>query len=64
MFEFYVEKATDESGAHMVHRATCSSLPATEELYYLGVRSTTTVPLSEAANLFSKSTPCPCCMAA
>lgn len=62
MFEFYVEKATGAEGEHVVHRSSCSALPSTDEMYYLGVRSTTEAPLKEAANLFSKSVPCPACM--
>jgi hypothetical protein len=63
MFEFFVEKDAIESGEHIVHRSTCSSLPEKDTLYYLGVRSTTEVPLQEAANWFSRSAPCPECMA-
>ena len=62
MYEFYVEHNANESGAHVVHMACCSSLPAKDTLYYLGVRSTTAAPLKEAANWFSKSAPCPECM--
>ncbi len=62
MEEFYVEKKANESGAHVVHRESCSSLPAKDELRWLGVRSNTTAPLNEAANWFSKSAPCPKCI--
>ena len=63
MFEFYVEKNADETGKHIVHRSTCPSLPAKDMLYHLGVRSTTSVPLQEAANMYSSSAPCPECIA-
>jgi hypothetical protein len=62
MFEFFVEKDAKESGAHVVHRSTCSSLPEKDDMHYLGVRSNTEAPLKEAANWFSKSAPCPDCM--
>lgn len=63
MFEFYAEKDANETGAHIVHRETCSSLPSKDTLYYIGVRSTIEAPLKEAANWFSSSAPCPVCMA-
>lgn len=63
MDEFFVEKKADESGAHMVHTAVCPSLPEKDALHIIGVRSGTEVPLKEAANWFSKSTPCPNCIA-
>jgi hypothetical protein len=63
MFEFYAEKNANEMGEHIVHRETCPSLPAKESLHYIGVRSNTTAPLNEAANWYSKSAPCPVCIA-
>lgn len=62
MYEFYVEKSVNESGEHIVHKEICSSLPAKDKLYYIGVRSNTAAPLKEAANWFSTSTPCPKCI--
>jgi hypothetical protein len=62
MFEFYAEKDANEMGEHIVHRETCSSLPAKDTMHYIGVRSNTEAPLNEAANWFSKSAPCPDCM--
>jgi hypothetical protein len=62
MREFYVEKGANESGEHIVHTAECSSLPAKDQMHYIGVRSNTEAPLKEAANWFSKSTPCPECI--
>jgi hypothetical protein len=63
MHEYYVEKGANETGEHIVHLASCSSLPAKDNLYYIGVRSTSAAPLKEAANWFSKSTLCPECIA-
>ena len=63
MDEFYVEISVNESGAHLVHKECCPSLPAKDELRWLGVRSNTTAPLKEAANWFAKSAPCPVCIA-
>ena len=63
MFEFYAEKSANEMGEHIVHRASCSSLPAIDKLLYIGVRSNTAAPLKETANWLSKSAPCPECIA-
>jgi len=62
MDEFFVEKRADETGAHVVHRDGCPSLPAKDEVHLIGVRSNTAAPLKEAANWFSKSAPCPECI--
>ena len=62
MDEFYVEKSANQSGEHIVHTDCCPSLPAKEELYYIGVRSNTAAPLKEAANWFSSSAACPKCI--
>ena len=64
MDEFYVETRVNEAGAHIVHKECCPSLPAKDELRWLGVRSNTAAPLKEAANWFSKSAPCPECIPA
>lgn len=62
MDEFFVEKRANDSGEHIVHKECCPTLPARDELRWIGVRSTTAVPLQEAADFFSKSAPCPDCM--
>lgn len=33
---YYVEKGTNESGDHLNHSSTCSSLPAEETMHYVG----------------------------
>jgi len=63
MDEYFAEKRENENGEHIVHKECCPSLPAKDELRWIGVRSTTAVPLKEAADFFSKSAPCPECMA-
>lgn len=63
MDEFFVEKMADETGAHMVHTGVCEALPAKDDVHLIGVRSNSAAPLKEAANWFSKSTPCPKCIA-
>ena len=63
MFEFFVEKSANAAGEHVVHRSSCSALPAIDELYYIGVRSTVEVPLKEAENMYSKAAHCPECIA-
>ena len=62
MDEFFVEKSVNEDGAHVVHTGCCPSLPARDELQYIGVRSNTEAPLKEAANWYSASAPCPECI--
>lgn len=64
MYEYYVERLANETGNHVVHRSSCSALPAIGELHYIGVRSNIAAPLNEAANWFSTSTPCPDCIPA
>lgn len=63
MDEYFVEKRITERGEHIVHKDSCPSLPEKNELLWIGVRSTTKVPLEEAANFYSSnSAPCPECM--
>lgn len=63
MAEFYVEKSANETGNHVVHNATCASLPAKDTLVYIGARSNVAAPLNEAALYqLSPSTPCPECI--
>lgn len=64
MDEFYVEKRENENGAHIVHKDSCASLPAKDKLHFIGVRSNIEAPLQEAAHFwYSKSAPCPECLA-
>lgn len=64
MDEFYVEKRANENGEHVVHKEGCPSLPAKDKMHYIGVRSNIAAPLNEAANFwYSKSAPCPDCIA-
>lgn len=64
MNQFYVEKRANEMGEHIVHTDCCPSLPASEKLQYIGVRTNFAAPLREAAHFwYSKSAPCPECMA-
>jgi hypothetical protein len=62
MDEFFVEKSANETGAHVVHKDGCPSLPAKDQLHLIGVRSNTEAPLKEAANWFSQSAACPECI--
>jgi len=63
MAEFYVEKKENESGAHLVHSKTCSSLPAEETMHYLGAYSNALSPLHEANDRYVKVAVCPKCIA-
>lgn len=62
MDEFFVEKTADAAGAHVVHKECCPSLPAKDQLRWIGVRSNIAAPLKEAEDFFSKSAPCPECI--
>lgn len=64
MNDFYVEKRANENDEHIVHKASCPSLPAKDKLHYIGVRNNISAPLREAAHFwYSSSAPCPVCMA-
>ena len=62
MAEFYVEKKATETGEHLVHSKTCSSLPAEETMHYLG--SYAQAPVSEALDRYVKVSTCPNCLPA
>ena len=64
MAEFYVEKQANDTGVHLVHTATCSSLPKVETLRYLGVYSNSKSPLNEAGDWYPPASLCPACLAA
>lgn len=64
MNEFYVERLANENDEHVVHKGCCSSLPPKDKLQFIGVRNNIAAPLQEAAHFwYSKSAPCPECMA-
>ncbi len=62
MAEFYIEKTTNEAGAHIVHASTCASLPATENMHYLGAFSNANAPVNKALNRYVKMSTCPKCL--
>ncbi|MGD8570325.1 MAG: hypothetical protein PVJ39_19715 [Gammaproteobacteria bacterium] len=64
MDEFFVENKVDDTGAHIVHKDCCPSLPAKDDLRWIGVRSNIEAPLKEASNWFGSSAPCPECIPA
>lgn len=59
---FYVEKDINEAGEHLVHSATCSSLPTEEKIYYMG--SYAQAPVKEATDRYVKVATCPNCLPA
>jgi len=61
MAEFYIEKAEKESGAHIVHFASCNALPPVQELEYLGSISTFSSATTEGKKKYLKVDPCPDC---
>jgi hypothetical protein len=62
MAQFYVEKKANVSGEHIVHSSTCSSLPATENMHYLGAFSNANAPVNKASNRYVKVSTCPKCL--
>jgi hypothetical protein len=64
MAEFYIEKSASETGEHIVHSSTCSSLPTTEKMMYLGAYSNANAPVNKASDWYSKVSTCPTCLAA
>lgn len=61
---FYVEKKPSETGEHLVHSSTCSSLPAEESMHYLGAYSNAQSPVNQALDRYVNVAPCPKCLAA
>jgi len=64
MAEFYVEKKANETGEHIVHSATCSSLPAIETMRYLGAYGNAKAPVNQAMDRYVKVSTCSKCLAA
>ncbi len=62
MAEFYIEKQPNATGEHIVHSSTCSSLPATESMQYLGAYSNANAPVNRAVDRYSKVSTCPTCL--
>ena len=62
MAEFYIEKKRNETGEHIVHSSTCSSLPATDSMEYLGAFSNAKAPVNKAVDRFSKVSTCSTCL--
>lgn len=64
MAEFYIEKKASETGEHVVHSSKCSSMPAKENMQYLGAFSNAAAPVNKALNRYIKVSTCPKCLAA
>lgn len=64
MAEFYVEKKPSETGEYLVHSSTCSSLPAEENMHYLGAYSNAQAPVNQAVDRYLKVSTCPNCLPA
>ncbi len=62
MAEFYLERQTTETGEHLVHSSTCSSLPAKETMHYMGAYAQ--APVWEASIRYSKVSTCEKCIPA
>jgi len=55
---YYVNKNAQENGDHEVHNSSCSYLPDTQNLIYLGNFSNCADAVKEARNIFSQSNGC------
>lgn len=64
MAEFYIDKKTDAAGDHLVHLSTCASLPAKENLLYLGAYSNAKATLNMAMDRYRQVSTCPKCLPA
>ncbi|MCQ8118974.1 hypothetical protein A1353_20075 [Methylomonas methanica] len=61
MAEFFIEISAQETGEHLVHKSTCSALPAKDAIYYLGSISNVVSAAKKAGERFTKPTACPQC---
>ena len=61
MTEFFVELAENETGAHVVHFATCNSLPEATRLKYLGSIASYDAAHKKGKGLYHAIQPCPSC---
>ncbi|MCQ8104729.1 hypothetical protein NP590_11485 [Methylomonas sp. SURF-2] len=64
MAEFYVDTTAQGNGEHIVHFATCESLPPKEARLYLGSIASCGSALKKAAEKFKPVNACPRCAAA
>ncbi len=62
MADFYVEKKATETGAHLIHKASCPALPALGAMHYMG--SYAQAPVWEAMIRYPQVATCPQCVAA
>ncbi|MGZ0079258.1 hypothetical protein [Methylomonas sp. YC3] len=61
MAEFFIEISAQENGDHLIHKSSCSLLPAKEAIYYLGSISSVTSAAKKASERFAKPTACSQC---
>jgi hypothetical protein len=63
MAEFYVEKAAQSNGGHIVHKSNCSVLPSQDAVIYLGAISNSGSALKKAGQTFKQIDSCSHCLA-
>ncbi|MDX8129128.1 hypothetical protein ACH5Y9_05745 [Methylomonas sp. BW4-1] len=61
MAEFFIEISAQENGDHLIHKSSCSLLPAKEAIYYLGSISNVVSAAKKASERFAKPTACSQC---
>ncbi len=64
MAEFYIETNAQPNGDHIVHKASCSLLPAKDAIHYLGSIASATSAIKRAAESFKQVNGCPQCATA
>lgn len=61
MAEYFIELTAQDNGDNVVHKASCSLLPAKEALHYLGSIGSIESALKKANQTFKQVSGCPHC---
>lgn len=66
MKKYFLTKALQDDGQHILHSASCGILPPEEELVYLGFFKTSPIAFEQAQKIYAdvadKITPCNDCI--
>lgn len=61
MAEFYLEKVPQTTGDHLVHFSNCATMPARNEMLYLGSIASFDSAWSEGKRFYNAVSACPSC---
>lgn len=61
MAEFYVERAANTGGDHLIHFSNCKTLPNASELIYLGSIASFDSASKAGKGLYNSVGACPAC---